>query len=219
MADGVDDTQDEDGGAHIEGPLHAVGHNALGSHIGNTDGGEQEREDVAHQRACIAQERLDRVGFGLLFLVDHVAHHHLEGLHGHVDARVKEHEGNQAEGHGAGNGQAERAGIGQQAHHDDGCQGTNQQIGDAAAPAAHPRLVAEVAHQRLHHHAHERRQNPEITQVVRVGAQGREDAADVCALQCIGDLHPKETKTDVPQLVEFQIRFSLHHSCYIFSVK
>ena len=49
MADGIDNAQDEDSGAHIERPLHAVGHNALRSHVGNTDGREQEGEDVAHQ--------------------------------------------------------------------------------------------------------------------------------------------------------------------------
>ena len=53
------------------------------------------------------QETLDAIGLCFLFFVDHVANHHLEGLHCHIDARVKEHQGYQTEDHGSGDGQTE----------------------------------------------------------------------------------------------------------------
>ena len=46
---GVDDTEDEDGCTDIERVDDGVGHNALGSHIADTEEGEEEREHVAYQ--------------------------------------------------------------------------------------------------------------------------------------------------------------------------
>ena len=198
LGNGVDNTQDEDGGANVERPFYGVGNLSGGSNVLDSQPCEKDGEDVAHERTGVAQERLDAVGLGLLFLVNHVANHHLERLHCHVDAGVQEHERDETEGHGGGNGKTKAAGVGQHAHHYHCHCGTHQQVGDAAAQTS-PRLVAEVAHQRLDYHAHERRQNPEVTEVVRVGTQGSKNAADVGTLQCIGDLHTKETETDVYQ--------------------
>ena len=195
---GENHAQDKDGRTDVECPLHRVGHLTLFSHIGHAYGSKDEREKVAHDGTGVAQEALDGVGFGFLFLVDHIAHHHLEGLHGHVDTSVKQHEHHGTENHGRSHGEAETTGVGQQAHdgHGNGC--TSKQIGDAAAKAS-PRLVAEITHKGLHNHAHEGRQNPEEAPAVGVSAQSGEDAADVSTLQCVGDLYAEEAETDVPQ--------------------
>ncbi len=210
MHRGVDDAQDEDGRANVERPFNRVGYLARGGHVGNADGGKQIGEHITHQRTGVAEEALNAVGLGLLALVHHVAHHHLERLHGHIDARVEEHQGHQAECHGRGHGEPKRPGVGQQAHHQHCHKRARQQVGDAPAKPSHPRLVAAVTHQRLYNHAHQRRQNPEVTQVVRVGAQCGKDAADVGTLQGVGNLHAKKTCADVPQHACFQIGFRSH---------
>ena len=49
-------------------------------------------EQETNHTTSITQERLDRVSLTLLFLVHHVAHHHLEWLHGHVDTGIEQHQ-------------------------------------------------------------------------------------------------------------------------------
>ena len=55
---GVDDAKDEDGGTHVEAVNHRIGYRSLGGGVGDAQGGEDEREDIAHQRAGVAQEGL-----------------------------------------------------------------------------------------------------------------------------------------------------------------
>ena len=59
-----------------------------------------------------SQEALDRVGKAFLLFVYHVAHHHFEGLHGHIDGGVEEHQRYQSENHGCTYCHAEASGIG-----------------------------------------------------------------------------------------------------------
>ena len=127
-----------------------------------------------------------------MLFVHQVAHHHFKGLHRHIDAGVEKHKCNQAKH------QSERAGVGQQAHHHHRHEGAHKQVGNAAAEAT-PSFVAKVAHQRLHEHTHERWKNPKETQIVRVCSKGGKYTADVGTLQRVGNLHTKETETDVKQ--------------------
>ena len=101
LGGGVDYTQNQYCRAGIEAEDDRVGHHASRGSVFHTEVGEHVREQETHQRAGVAKERLDAVGFGFLLLVDHVAHHHLEWLHGNVDAGVEEHEREQPENHGS----------------------------------------------------------------------------------------------------------------------
>ena len=204
----VDDAQDEDGGSDVERIDHRVGHYALCSHVAYAEEREQEREHISHQRAGVAQKALYRVGQGFLLLVHHVAHEHLERLHGHVDARVEKHQRDKTEHHGRADSHAERAGVGQQAHDEYGHQCADKQIRYAPAEAA-PRLVAQRAHYRLHDDAHKRRQYPKVAKIVRVGPQRCENSADVGALQCVGNLHAEEAEAQIPERCETQVGFLL----------
>jgi len=118
-------------------------------------------------------------------------------LHGHVDGGVEEHQSHQSEDHGRGHRHAERAGIGQQAHHQHGQGSTEEEIGYAASPSC-PRAVGARADNRLHDDAHEWGQYPKITQAVGVGAKGGEDARDVGTLQGVGYLYAEESETEIP---------------------
>ena len=80
----VDDTNDEDSCTNIERPDDRIGHYTLGSHILNAYPCEEEGKHESHHTTGIAKKRLDAVCLTFLFLIDHVAHHHLERLHGHV---------------------------------------------------------------------------------------------------------------------------------------
>ena len=99
---------------------------------------------------------MDAVSFCFLLFIHHIAHQHLERLHGHIDARVEQHEHDEAEEHHRRDGKSQRAGIRQQAHHghSNGC--SNKQIRYTTAEAA-PGLVGECADDGLHDHTHERR--------------------------------------------------------------
>lgn len=111
----------------------------------------------------------------------HIAYQHLERLHRHVDARIEEHQRYQSEEHRTAHGQSERTGIREQAHYQDGNRSTHKEIRDAATEAA-PRLIAQRAHDRLYQDSHQRRENPEITQVVWISTQRCKDSGDVGAL-------------------------------------
>ena len=120
LGEGEQHAQDEQRGTRVEAPLHRVGHHTLGGGVAQPYPREEDGEQIAEQRAGVAEERLYRVGRGLLLLVHHVAHHHLERLHGHVDAGVEEDEREQPEPHGGiqpqhhvGRREVETAGIGQ----------------------------------------------------------------------------------------------------------
>ena len=77
-------------------------------------------------------------------------------------------------------------------------QGTHKQVRDAASETG-PGTVAKCTDDGLYDDSCQRRQNPEVTQVVRVCSKGGEDTADVGTLQGVGNLYAKESETDVPQ--------------------
>ena len=54
----------------------------------------------------------------------------------------------------------------------------------------------------LHDHSHEGREDPEEAELVRIRTQRRENAADVGALERVGDLNSEETEAQVPHLPE-----------------
>ena len=149
----VDDAEYQYGRSDVERVDYRVGDYAFGRNVAYADEREEEREYVSDQRAGVAEETLYGVGEAFLLLVYHVAHEHLEGLHGHVDACVEEHERHEAEHHCGRYCHAERACVGQHAHYEYGHQGSHEQVGYAPAEAA-PCLVAERSHQRLYYYAH-----------------------------------------------------------------
>ena len=206
---GVDDAEDEDGRADVEGVDDRVGYHSLGGDVADAEGGEGEGEEVARQASGVAQEALYGIGQAFLFLIDHVAHHHLEGLHRHVDAGVQQHQGYQSEHHRRTHRHAEAAGVGQHAHHEHGHRCSHEEV-RYAPPEAAPRAVAEHADEGLHDDAHQRGQYPEVTQAVRIGAQRGENAADIGALQGVGYLYAEEAEADVPQLPETFIGYFFH---------
>ena len=205
-----------DAGAAPEAVDDAVGHYALGCGVCDAYPGKEDGEEIAHKRTGVAQEALDAVGGGLLLFVHEVSNHHLEGLHCHVDGCVKEDEGEETEPHCGvqakeqiGGGEVEASGLGKQEHHQHGHNSSHKQIRLAPAHAG-PGAVRPFADERLDYHAHERRQNPEKTQLVRIGAKGGEDTADIGALQRVGNLNPEKAEAQVEHLGEGQVAFVGH---------
>ncbi len=201
LCGGVEDAKDEDGCSDVEGIDDGIGDDSFGCRVADADGCEDEWEEITDEAACIAEEGLDAVGESFLLLVDHVADHHLEWLHGHVDGGVEEHEGDESEDHCRSYGHAEGTSVGQKAHDEDGDKGSDEEVRNAAAEAC-PRAVGEGADDGLHDDAHEWWENPEVAEAVGVGSEGGEDAADVGALECVCYLHAKESETDVPEFPE-----------------
>ena len=80
-----------------ERPDNCIRHDAFGSNVFQTDPSKDEREQESRDTTGITQERLDGISLTLLILVDHVSHHHLEWLHSHVDASIKQHQHQQTE--------------------------------------------------------------------------------------------------------------------------
>ena len=216
LESGVNHAENQDSRTCIEAEDNRIAYHAGRSSILDADVGEHIREKVSHERAGVAEERLDAIGLSLLFLVDHVAHHHLEGLHGNVDACVEEHKGEQTEKHSSRespkydlSGEAKAAGIRQEAHHSHGDNGTNEEIWYAATETS-PCFVGKSADDGLHNHTHKRRKNPEKAKCVRIGTKSSENAADVGALQGVGNLHAEESETYVPEIPKRFIRYLFH---------
>ena len=211
----IEDAKDEDGGPAVERIDDAVGNDAFRRFIGDADPGEEDREQVAHQGARVAQETLDGIGSGLLLLVHHVADHHLEGLHRDVDGGVQEDQGEQAEPHRhvqaqeQPGGEVQRARIREEQHHQDGHDGAHDEVGLAAAHPG-PGPVGPLADEGLDDHAHQRREDPEPGELVRIRAEGGEDAADIGALQGVRDLDPEKAEAQVHHLPESQVAFRTH---------
>lgn len=57
----------------------------MGGIIAESDIGHQERKCKTDHLTEVAEEALDGIGCAFLLLVDDVADHHLERLHGHVE--------------------------------------------------------------------------------------------------------------------------------------
>lgn len=78
--------------ADVERIDDRVGNNTFGSNITDADGGKNKREKISCQTAGITEKTLNGVSQSFLFFIHHIAHHHLEGLHGHIDRGIKEHQ-------------------------------------------------------------------------------------------------------------------------------
>ena len=65
---------------------------ALRGYVADTDPCKDEREQETYEAARITQETLDGVGEAFLLFVHHVAYHHLEWLHRHIDGGIQEHQ-------------------------------------------------------------------------------------------------------------------------------
>ena len=174
LAGSIEHAQYQDECTDIERPDDRVRNNALRGHIAETDGREDEGEQKAHHGTSITEERLDAVGLGLLFFVDHIAHQHLERLHGHIDAGIEQHQGYQSEDQSRTHRHTEGTGIGQQTHDGYGQSSANEQIRYATSETA-PRLITQRAYNRLHQDTHQWWQYPEETQVVGVSSQRTEN--------------------------------------------
>lgn len=99
-------------------------------------------ENISSHRACVTQEALDRIGFCLLLLINHVADQHFERLHCHIDACVEKHKSHQSENHRTAYCQTKRSCVWKQAH-DEYCRGSaNKQIRDSTSEPT-PSLVAQ----------------------------------------------------------------------------
>ena len=211
--EGIQHAENQDGRAHIEGGDHRRGDDAFRRFIRDTDPGEGNRQEVTHKAAPVAEETLDGVSLGLLLLADHVADHHLEGLHRDIDAGIEEDQRKQAEPHRHVQAQEdpgremEASGIGQQDHHQHGNQGADNQVGLAPAHPA-PGAVAPGADQRLDDQAHQRRQDPEETQLVGIRAEGGENPGNIGALKSVSNLHAEESETQIPHLPEGKCAFA-----------
>ena len=197
LRSGIDNAEDENGGADVERPDDAIGHHTLLGHIADANKREHKGEHITHHRASIAEERLDTISLGLLLLIHHIAHQHLKRLHSHIDGCIEEHKGDEAEHHGGTDGETQRARVGQQTHDEHGHGGSDKQVRDTTTKAC-PCLIAQRSDDGLHQDTHQRGQDPEITQVVGIGTKGGEDTGDVGTLQRISDLHTEESKTQIP---------------------
>ena len=79
--------------------------------------------------------------------------------------------------------------------------GSYEEVRDAT-PEATPCPVAERAYYGLYEDAHQRRQYPEIAEVVGVSPQCGKDARYVGALQGVSYLYAKESETQIPEFPE-----------------
>ena len=138
----VDNTKNEDCGSHIEGIDDRIGNDPGRCHIADSDGREEEREDIPRKTSGIAEKTLNAVRQSFLLLIHVVAHEHLEWLHGHVDAGVEKHEGDDSENHGSGYRHAEGSCIRQQTHDQHRHQCSDKEIRHAASESV-PGSVAE----------------------------------------------------------------------------
>ena len=213
----VDNAKDKDSSSDIERPFHGVGYNARGGYAGYSNGREQVREHIPHKTTSIAKERLDTISLGFLLLVHHVAHHHLEWLHRHIDTGVEKHQRDESEGHGTHDGNMQVTSIGQQAHHRNGKCRTDKQIRNTTTETR-PCLITKQTHQWLYHHTHQWRKYPEIAEVMWVGTQSGKDTRDIRTLQRICYLYSEEAEAQVPQLGKRKIWFLSHFYLYQFQL-
>ena len=209
----VENAEDKDSGAAVEAPDNGIRHHAFRCGVGNANPSEENREEITEEAACIAQEALGAVRLGLLLLADHVAHHHLERLHRHIDGGVEEDEAEQAKPHraveseeGISLAEVEAARIRKQQHHQHGNYGSYQKIWLAPSQTA-PGLVRPLADKGLDNHTHQRREYPKEAQLVRICTESRKDAGNVRRLQGIRYLYAEKS--------EVQIEYLTKRECFI----
>ena len=195
----VEHAEDKYGSTDVERPGHRIGNLTLGSYALNAQPSEDVGEEVADKRASVAEQALDRVRRGLLLIVDHIADHHLKWLHCHIDRGIEQHKHHSTESQRRLDGHLEATRVRQERHNDNGHYSTYVEVWLAATPLT-PSLVAQRAHDRLHYHTHQWGQHPEEAQRMGIGTQRCEDAADICTLQGVGNLHAEESKAQIPHL-------------------
>jgi hypothetical protein len=184
----------------VERVAHGVGDHAVDRHVADAKiVGENSRQQRGDHRAAANEEGLHRVAGRLLARVELVADEGAERLHRHINRGV--HHPQHRDGH------PQRRGIRHQEQRERREHGAGKEERAAAAPGRMPGVVAQVADDRLHQQAGDRRGEPEQRQVVRLGAERREDPAGVRVLQRKAELDAEEAKTHVPQLPERQARF------------
>ena len=207
LHEGVQDTDDKDGGAAVETPDHGRRNLALRGDVRDPDPSEENREEIANKASGIAQQRLNGICLGLLLLSHHVTDHHLEWLHRHIDRGVQEYQGKQAKPHRPVKseeqlgGEIEASGIGQESHHQHSNDSPDKEIGLSSTHLA-PGPVGILPDQGLDDHSHQRRKDPKETELMGVSSKGSEDTADVSALEGVRYLHAKEPEAQVPHVPE-----------------
>ena len=137
----IDYTQYKDGGTYIKRVDYRIRNYSFRCYVADSNGSKQEWEDISGQATCIAQETLDGVGQPFLLFVHHIAYHHLERLHGHVDGSVEEHQRHQTKYHGGSYRHPETTGIRQKTHYGNGYQSPYKQIRYSASESC-PSAVA-----------------------------------------------------------------------------
>ena len=70
--------------AHIKRHNHRLRHHAFGRRVGQADIGKHKRQHGCNHPAGVRQKALNAVSIAFLFVVHHIAHHHLKGLHRHI---------------------------------------------------------------------------------------------------------------------------------------
>jgi hypothetical protein len=191
--------QEEHQAADVERVAHGVGHHAANGHVADAeDVREHRRQQRGDDRAAADEKGLHREAGGLLARIELVADESAERLHRDVDRGV--HHPQHRDGH------PQRRRIGHQEQRDGSEDGADEEERAAAAPVRVPGVVAQVADDRLHQQARDGCGEPEQRQVVRLRAEGREDAAGVGVLQREAKLDAEEAEAHVPQLPERQAR-------------
>ena len=66
-------------------------------------------------------------------------------------------------------------------------------------------MVGQDAYQRLYYHTHQRRKNPEETELVRIGTESGEDTRYISTLEGVGYLNAEKAETEIKQLLEREI--------------
>ena len=212
--EGIEHADDEYGGAAIEAPHHGWRDDALRGGVCDSYPGKENREEVANQAACVAEQRLDGVGLGLLLLTYHISNHHLERLHGHVDGGVEEDQGEEAEPHRPVEpqqktlGEIETAGVRKHKHHEHRNYGSGKEVRLAPSHPA-PGPVGPFADEWLDYHSHQGWKYPEEAELMRICTEGCEYPADVRTLEGISYLHSEKSEAQIPHLPEGKL-FVLH---------
>ncbi len=157
--------------------------------------GEQPGQHGCDHRAHADEPALHRVAERALPVGQHVADQRAERLHRDVDRGVEDPQH-------AGRDPQVRA-----VRHDHQRRGREQRTDQEVRPAtpeAAPGAVAEVADDRLHDQAGDRRGEPQDRQLVDRCAERLEDAAHVRVLQREAELDAQEPEAHVPDLPEAQ---------------
>ena len=147
----------------------------------DTEEGKEEREDISGHRTGIAEETLDRVSLCLLFSFTISPTSILNGCIAMLMLVSRNISAIRPKSIAPLTVSPSEPAFGSRHITRTAIVAPTKEIRDAATKAA-PRLIAQRAHDRLNQDSHQRRENPEITQVVWVSTQRCKDSGDVGAL-------------------------------------